>query len=199
MKLLIADDMGTHRTILSMSLKKLGHEFVAAEDGQQAWEMFQKQFFPIVVTDWQMPRLDGIGLCRRIRQEPHEQYTYILVLTTLDGRMNYLEAIDAGADDFLVKPYEEDLLAARLLVGQRIGSLMTKVKHFEGMLPMCPTCRKIRAEDDHWMRVEQYFAKYTKANIVHGSCPECSKALQVSDRGLLKRLRAPLLAASSRP
>jgi CheY-like chemotaxis protein len=189
MKLLIADDLATQRLVLSMTLKKLGHTFAAAEDGKRAWEYYQQEHFPIVVTDWQMPDMDGLDLCRMIRSRPYEQYTYIIVLTTLDSRLNYLEAIEAGADDFLVKPFEEDLLAARLLVAQRIGSLLTEAKQIQGLLPICPECKKIRAENDQWMKVDQFITSHTKATVHQGTCPECNKFQQEKERRLLKDLR----------
>lgn len=191
MKLLIADDLNTQRLVLGMTLKKLGHQFVAAEDGQQAWEFYQQEYFPVVITDWQMPHMDGLELCRMIRARPYQQYTYVIVLTTLDSRLNYLEAIEAGTDDFLVKPFEEDLLAARLLVAQRIGGLLTEAKQLQGLLPICPECKKIRTEDDQWMKVEQFITSHTKATVQQGTCPECNKFHQEKERLLLKNLRKP--------
>jgi CheY-like chemotaxis protein len=189
MKLLIADDLTTQRLVLSMTLKKLGYTFTAAEDGKKALEYYQQEHFPIVITDWQMPHMDGLDLCRSIRTRPYEQYTYIIVLTTLDSRLNYLEAIDAGADDFLVKPFEEELLAARLLVAQRIGGLLSEAKQIQGLLPICPDCKKIRAENDQWMKVDQYITTHTKATVHQGTCPECNRFHQEKERRILKDLR----------
>lgn len=191
MKVLIADDMTTHRLVLSMTLKKLGHEFVAAEDGREAWAFFKKEYFPVVITDWQMPHVDGLDLCRLIRGEPNEQYTYVIVLTTLDSKVNYLEAMDAGADDFLAKPYEEDRLTARLLVGERMASLLTEAKQLQGLVPICPSCKKIRGEGDEWVDVKQFLTTHnTQADVVQAVCPACCKARLDSDREVIRSLRS---------
>lgn len=191
MNVLIADDLTTHRLILRMTLQKLGHTFKVAEDGVQAWELFQKEYFPVVITDWQMPHMDGLELCRRIRTQPYEQYTYVIVLTTLDSKLNLLEALDAGADDFLVKPYDEQIFAARLVVAQRISNLLTEARQLQGLVPICPSCRKIRTQDDHWLDVRTFLATQTAANVVQGICPACKKAQQEAERDLVRRLRKP--------
>jgi CheY-like chemotaxis protein len=188
MHLLIADDLTTQRLVLSMTLKKLGHTFVAAKDGKEAFGFFRKEYFPIVITDWQMPNMDGLELCRMIRAEPYEQYTYVVVLTTLDSKLNYLEALDAGANDLLVKPYDEELLAARLLVGQRIGALLTEVKQLRGLVPICPSCKKVRAEGDQWIEVRQFLSTHTNADVVQGTWPSCNSAHQEADRQLRRKL-----------
>jgi DNA-binding response OmpR family regulator len=151
--------------------------------------MYQKEYYPIIVTDWQMPTLDGLEFCRQIRAQPYEHYTYIVLLTLLDSKVNHLEALEAGADDFLVKPYEEDILGARLLVAQRIGGLLTEARQLQGLLPICPKCKKIRAENEQWMKVENFLATHTKAVVLTGMCPECNKAQVEIDRGILQKLR----------
>jgi CheY-like chemotaxis protein len=189
MRILTADDMGTQRVVLNMTLKKLGHEAVCTEDGKEAWERYQQEYFPVVITDWQMPYLDGPGLCRLIRTHPHDKYTYVIMLTTLSSKPDFLEAIEAGADDFLIKPYDEDLLAANLCVAERIGSLLTEAKQLQGLLPMCPTCKKLRAENGQWLKVDEYINSHTKAEVVSGTCPECSRPFREADRRLVKSLR----------
>ncbi|MBM3841353.1 MAG: response regulator, partial [Verrucomicrobia bacterium] len=120
MRILIAEDDTTSRLLLEATLQKLGHEVAAASNGQEAWEAFQRDYFPVVISDWMMPELDGPTLCRAIRRVHRDNYTMILVLTSLGGRTNYLQAMDAGADDFITKPIDEDQLAARLRVAERI-------------------------------------------------------------------------------
>jgi two-component system, cell cycle response regulator len=123
MQILIAEDDTTTRLMLSMTLQKLGHEVTAVSDGAAALDLLQQRHFPILISDWMMPVLDGPGLCRAIRSERRQQYTYILLLTSLDSRASYLEGMQAGADDFLSKPFDEDLLCARLRVAERILEL----------------------------------------------------------------------------
>lgn len=123
MNILIAEDDTTSRLILLATLRKLGHTVTAVSDGGQALTAWLNGEFDLLISDWVMPVLDGLELCRRIRAEPRQKYTYIILLTALAGRGNYLGGMEAGADDFLLKPVDEDLLVARLHVASRIMEL----------------------------------------------------------------------------
>lgn len=123
MKILIAEDDLTTRLVLGATLKKLGHEVTATPDGQQAWDALKNEHFPLLISDWMMPDMDGLELCRLIRARDQSQYTYIILLTALGGKASYLDGMDAGADDFITKPFDEDQLVARLRVADRILAL----------------------------------------------------------------------------
>lgn len=98
--------------VLEKALTRLGFGVLSARDGLEAWRLFERDRPALVITDWRMPRLDGLELCRKIRQDPrHDRYTYLIVLTALDGKKNYLEAMNAGTDDFLTKPFDQGALA----------------------------------------------------------------------------------------
>lgn len=181
MKILIADDMLTFRLVLALTLRELGHEVVATEDGAQAWRAFESTDFAMVITDWQMPIVDGLELCRRIRALPRPWYTYILVLTALDSKPEYMEAMDAGADDFLIKPFDKEMLAARLRVGQRIGGLVSEAQQLQKLLPYCPTCKRIRDESGDWSGLEEYVADRLKAQVTTNQCPQCHSQRREAD------------------
>jgi DNA-binding response OmpR family regulator len=123
MKVLIAEDDRDSRDLLTWVLTKLGHEVVAVENGEQAWDAFRQQSFRIVISDLLMPDIDGLELCRRIRAANVEKYTYIMLLTALIGKKDYLQGMEAGADDFVTKPFDPDELKARLRVAQRIVAI----------------------------------------------------------------------------
>src|SRR5687768_5291743 len=106
MKCLIADDDDIVRLLLNTALTKLGLEVTEVENGHEAWEAWQTGEFPLVISDWTMPGLDGLEFCRRIRAEQREGSTYIILLTAHSGKANYLEGMAAGADDFVTKPFE---------------------------------------------------------------------------------------------
>jgi DNA-binding response OmpR family regulator len=184
MKILIAEDMQVPRLVLEMTLKKLGHEYVSAVDGEQAWEAVQRDDFPVLITDWQMPKMDGLELCRRIRAMSRPRYTYIIVLTSMDAKPNYMEAIDAGTDDFMHKPMAEDLLAARLCVAERIGGQLTRLQQVQVLLPICPTCKMISDGKDQWLRMEEYVAKHCQATVTPSRCPHCQSTRDHADHNL---------------
>jgi two-component system cell cycle response regulator len=123
MRILIAEDDGVSRRILQGHLTGAGHEVVAAADGEEAWALFvDTPDVDVIISDWHMPRLDGLDLCRRLRAYQRDDYTYFLFLTALgEGRL--VEGIDAGADDYLVKPLDADDLTARLKSAARVTSL----------------------------------------------------------------------------
>jgi diguanylate cyclase (GGDEF)-like protein len=127
MKILIAEDDTTSRLLFAATLRKLGHAVTAVENGQKAWEAWRAEAHPLLISDWMMPDMDGLQLCRMIRAEPSLQYTYIILLTALDSKGSYLEGMNAGADDFIIKPFDEEHLAARLRVADRILALHQKL------------------------------------------------------------------------
>jgi two-component system cell cycle response regulator len=122
MKILVAEDDRDSRELLCWLLKKLGYEVVATEDGKKAWEAFRRGRFRLVISDVLMPELDGLELCRRIRRHKQSKYTYVIIITALIGKKDYLEGMEAGADDFVTKPFDPDELKARLRVAERILS-----------------------------------------------------------------------------
>ena len=129
MKILIAEDDTASRLVLGATLRKLGHETTAVADGRSAWEAWNAGDYPILVSDWMMPGIEGLELCRMIRAEARARYTYIVLLTALGGKGRYIDGIEAGADDFITKPFDEDVLAARLHVAERILALHETLRH----------------------------------------------------------------------
>jgi sigma-B regulation protein RsbU (phosphoserine phosphatase) len=123
MRVLIVDDEPVNRLVLSRKLREWGHEPVPAENGAQAWEMFQAEPFRMVVTDWVMPEVDGIELTRRIRYSPRGGYTYVLLVTARTGVEALVQGIEAGADDFVNKPLQAEELRARIRAGERVLQL----------------------------------------------------------------------------
>ncbi|MBN2707073.1 MAG: SpoIIE family protein phosphatase [Deltaproteobacteria bacterium] len=123
MKILIAEDERVSRRLLQSRLEKWGYEVTAAEDGRQAWEIFQEQHFPMVISDWMMPNMDGLELLRRIRSSERPGYVYTILLTARSEKEDILAGMDSGADDFIAKPFDKDELLARLKVGRRITDL----------------------------------------------------------------------------
>src|SRR5512143_2234917 len=159
--------------VLGTALKDLGHEVFSAENGEDAWYLYVSESPRIVVTDWMMPKLDGLELCRKIRGDRRLRYTYLVMLTALEGRERFLEGMNAGADDFLTKPVDIEALHARLRVAERIVRLQSEASELEGLLPICTYCKRIRDGADDWQPIDRYVAARTETSFAHDLCPEC--------------------------
>src|SRR6478752_4120942 len=116
MNILIVDDDPTLRFVLEGTLTRLGHQVITANDGVCGLRHFEKSHVPLVISDMMMPDIDGLELCRRIRKTNRSQYTYIILLTAVEGKAGYLGGMKAGADDFITKPFDKEMLAARVAV-----------------------------------------------------------------------------------
>jgi phosphoserine phosphatase RsbU/P len=123
MRILIADDSITIRNVLSHFLQKWGYEVIAATDGLEAWNILQEVQIGMVITDWMMPNMDGPELCRMIRSSDLSRYIYTMLLTSKDEKSDLIAGMAAGADDFLVKPFDADELQMRIRAGERILDL----------------------------------------------------------------------------
>jgi CheY-like chemotaxis protein len=173
MRVVIAEDDPVSSSVLQKILVRLGHEYIATANGSEALEALARhEDVNAVISDWMMPRMDGLELIRRIRARKRFRYTYALLLTSRSGKQSYLEALDAGADDFITKPLDPDELRARLLVAQRILGLQEEMRQLQGLLAICCYCKKIR-EDESWVPVERYISKRADASFSHGICPTC--------------------------
>jgi DNA-binding response OmpR family regulator len=128
MKVLIADDDPVSRRLLENYLKKWGHEVVATASGAEAWQCFEQQEFPLVISDWMMPELDGLELVRRIRGHQRPGYAYIILVTEKSQKEDVVAGMESGADDFVTKPFDRDELHARLRAGERIVSLERRLE-----------------------------------------------------------------------
>lgn len=176
MKVLIAEDDRTSRALLHGALLKLGHEVFEAPDGAHAWEALKTSGARVIVSDWVMPDMDGLEFCRRVRAEPAAPYRYFILLTgKMLGDAHHAKAIDAGVDDYLVKPVDLESLRMRLLVAARIVALNERVRTLEGILPMCAHCRRIRDEKGAYQSLEDFVSAKTPAQFSHGVCPQCAK------------------------
>jgi signal transduction histidine kinase len=123
MRILVAEDSATMRCVLVESLRAWNYEFVETENGCQAWERFQQQRFSLVLSDWMMPEMDGLELVQRIRASKSAGYTYIILLTAKSENEALVKAMEAGADDFLIKPCHPEELRVRIREGERIVRL----------------------------------------------------------------------------
>ncbi len=128
MKILVVDDELVSRKKLVLYAEKLGYEVLTAKNGLEAWDIWQKMRPRIVVTDWIMPEMTGLELCTRIREQEGSEYTYIVVVTVQDSSGEMIKGMEAGADDYVAKPFNKDDLFFRLKAGERIIRLQIEVE-----------------------------------------------------------------------
>ncbi len=176
LKILAVEDDPVARRVLHQALRNLDHEVLQAEDGEQALAVLEREPVRVVVSDWMMPNVDGLELCRRIRSRPGADYVYFILLTgrTAD-RDNQGEAADAGVDDFLTKPLDPTDLWMRLRVAERILRYATQVQQLEAFLPICSYCKKVRDDQNYWQQIEGYINARTGTDFSHSVCPDCYK------------------------
>ena len=127
-KLLIVEDSNTQALRLQATLEAYGYSVDAVSNGRQALEKIRQQFYPLVITDWVMPEMNGIEFCRALRDESLPGYVYVLLLTAKDDRDDLITGLEAGADDYPVKPVHPAELAARLKTARRILDLEAELK-----------------------------------------------------------------------
>jgi sigma-B regulation protein RsbU (phosphoserine phosphatase) len=198
MRALVADDDPVTTTILTRTLGRWGIESVIARDGSHAWEIIAAgDAPPLAVIDWMMPGLDGLELCRLIRREAASASMYLILLTSRDQPDDIVAGLDAGADDYLVKPFRAAELRARINAGVRVLSLQTRlaqrvaeledalasVRQLRGLVPICSYCKRVRSDEDYWQQVETYIADRTDAEFSHGICPPCLERVRADFEG----------------
>ncbi len=188
LKVLVADDQPTVRALVAHVLENAGYEVLQACNGAEAIKLWEVERPPLVITDWIMPEMDGEALCRHIRRARVDPYTYVIMLTMRDEQEAVVGGLEAGADDYIKKPFDKPELLLRVRTGVRVINLearladkiseleeaLGRVHTLEGILPTCAYCGRIRDENNNWHKLEDYIAQTTRAEFSHGYCPECA-------------------------
>ncbi|MFP4175765.1 MAG: response regulator [Planctomycetota bacterium] len=188
--MVVDDEMGTRTAVTGVLENTENYNVTAVGDGAAALEAIQVgPVPPLIIMDWIMPGFDGVQLCRKIRSMEFCESPYILMLTVRNNRENLVRALDAGADDYMVKPFDPDELRARLRAGKRIVQLQHRlarrvnelkeaarhIRDLEGLLPICSFCKRIRDGNDDWHDFPNYINQHTDITLTHGVCPDCIK------------------------
>ncbi len=192
MQILIADDDPISRRLALHALSSCGADVRTVDDGDAAWQAVEARHEPtLLILDRAMPGMDGVTLCRRARLGSPFPPLYIVMVTSAGRPTDITDGLEAGADDYVVKPFNHGELRARAQVGMRILTLqenlarrvteledaLTKVKTLRGLLPMCAYCKKIRVDQTYWQQLEGYITEHSDAEFSHGICPECYPSL----------------------
>ncbi len=177
MKILVADDSRVSRNLLRSILEELDFEVLVAENGLEAWNIFQREEISLLISDWEMPEMDGLELCRRVRTAAAASrpgYTYIMMVTALDGMKNFVTGMAAGADDFIVKPFEPEVLRCRVRVAQRVLAMQHELRTFAAALPFCGACDMIQSDAGSTQRLHEFVGSRPELKQVLGTCPACA-------------------------
>ena len=188
LRVLVADDDDSARRLLEAFLPQWGYEVQSVADGAAAWQVLRGPHAPrLALLDWKMPGLDGPEVCRRVRAAHPEGPRYLVLLTAQASAGNLIEGLEAGADDFVTKPFDHRELRARLGVGSRVVRLenelqdrvvelqhaLANVDRLKGLLPICSYCHAIQQDEVYWQRLDQYIMEHTEVKFSHGICPQC--------------------------
>ena len=192
MRILIAEDDATSRIVLATVLTKDGYDVTATDDGGAAWEVLQRPDTPrLAILDLMMPGIDGLELVRRVRAIPSVAPPYLIIVSTKSEKSDVIAALDAGANDYLTKPFDPGELRARIEVGRRMIEMrfelnenvkelrkaLAEVRTLKGIVPICANCKNVRDDQGYWNRVESYLNEHTEADFTHAVCPDCMKRL----------------------
>jgi len=170
MKIMIVDDELVSRKKMDLLVRNLGYETVVANDGAEGWEVWKNERTKMVITDWMMPHMDGLELCRRIREAEGSQYIYIIMVTSREDVKDLVRGMDAGADDFITKPFIKEELAVRIRAGERISSFETRD------IVIFSLARLVESRDsetgNHLERIRHYSRELTTAILQLDHPPE---------------------------
>lgn len=192
MRILIAEDDATSRIVLATALKNEGYDVVSTADGGAAWQHFQQPDAPpLAILDLVMPGIDGLELVRLVRSLPSSVPPYLIIVSTKSAKADVIAALDAGANDYLTKPFDAGELKARVEVGRRMIEMrfeladkvvqleqaLEQVQTLRGIIPICANCKNVRDDQGYWNKVETYLNDHTEAEFSHAVCPDCMKRL----------------------
>jgi DNA-binding response OmpR family regulator len=173
-EILIADDELASRRLLEAALLSAGFECISVANRAEAWRVLQTESPPdLMILDWMMPELDGLEVDRRLRNSPNGFGAYVMLLTGRHSRSDVVNGLQAGADDYITKPFNAAALVARVEVGVRVVSLRealaSRVRELEQAFS------RVRRLDDknYWRQVESYISEHSEAAFSHGICPDC--------------------------
>ena len=195
MRALIADDDRVTTTMLAGMLSQWRLDVQAVDNGEAAWTILSSDpGISLAVVDWEMPGIDGLELCRRIRGVDALAHLYVVLLTGRSDMIDIVSGLDAGADDYLVKPFNREELRARINTGMRVVALQQRLadrvaelelaaateKHLRGLLPICCYCKRVRTDENYWQQIEAYVSEHSEARFSHGICPTCFPAAKAA-------------------
>lgn len=188
MKVLVAEDEYTTRLMIQVCLEKWGYRVDSVADGKEAWDILKKENGPeVAILDWEMPEIDGVELCRRIKAMDRESPIHVIMLTARDSRSDMLQGFDAGADDYITKPFNDDELRARIRVAERIVRIqfslyesleelreaLDLVESLQSNVLVCKKCQRLEGDDGRWRQLKELTDEDMDFRFRTVACPDC--------------------------
>lgn len=171
--ILAVDDSAKNLDLLAMLLEREGYEVALALEGSQALAFAAKEKPDLILLDIMMPGMDGIAVCRGLKADPVTQGIPVIFLTSKSESEEILTGFEAGAVDYVTKPFRIPELLARVHVHVELRRVQNEIRTLRGILPTCAHCKKIRDEQGTWHAIESYISRHSEAQFSHGLCPEC--------------------------
>ncbi len=186
MRLLVADDDPIARRLLAAALAGASVEVLTAADGREALGMVETHAPAVILLDWLMPGLDGLAVCRAIRDRYSASRPHIIMVTSRDSTDDVVAAFAGGADDYVTKPYDLDQLRARVWAGMRLAmrdesfvhdrrmlqTALSRLHSLPEVVTICASCKRVR-DGGEWHPVEQFVSDHSGVHFSHGLCPAC--------------------------
>jgi DNA-binding response OmpR family regulator len=188
MQILVADDDPVQRKVTVRWLEQWGHAPRVEATGEAAWHALQDISGPCVaILDWMMPGMDGPEVCKRVRGATDMDPRYLLLVTAKNAQDDVVRGLEAGADDYVQKPFHPAELRARMETGIRLMDLQQRLaervaeleaaladnRRLRRLIPICAYCKRIRSDEDYWTQLEKYLGRNLDLRFSHGICPSC--------------------------
>ena len=196
MRILLAEDDRAQLSILQRTLQEWGYQVQAFSDGETAWSSIHEGEAPaLMILDWMLPGMDGLEICRRVRRRTIGRPAYVIMLTGRTNTDDIVRGLQAGADDYILKPFHKEEFRARVRNGERMITLqetltarvaeleaaVEKVTQLQQLIPICSYCRKIRTDENYWLELEKYLARLSAVRFSHSICPSCYDDLEAAE------------------
>lgn len=171
--ILAVDDTRQSLELLSNLLERAGYDVAHAMGGAEALELATKDAPDLILMDILMPGMNGIEVCRQLKANPATQGIPVIFLTAKSGSVEILAGFEAGAVDYVTKPFHLSELLARVHVHVELRRAQHEIRTLRGILPTCSHCKKIRDDQGRWHAIEAYISERSEAEFSHGYCPDC--------------------------
>ncbi len=174
-QILIVDDNPQNLHVLCNTLAMKGYSLIAVKDGNKALEALKTEKPDLILLDVMMPDMNGYEVCRNLKQRTDTKDIPVIFLTVKNDEEDIIEGFEAGAVDYVKKPFNKAELLARIKTHIELKRAIDEIKTLRGILPICSMCKKVRDDQGYWNQIEVYITDRSDAEFSHSICPKCAK------------------------